>query len=260
MTAGRPGRILPGTCLPCRTAGIEKRALPCGVVPANAAIRCLEPNILFMDVRHASAFVYPQRPNYVTQINVTLQPGADREAVRQELRQVLPAPLKVQTISEINESIRDITAGLELGFAIGGAGALVVGLFLVYNALSVSVAERRHDIGILRSVGADARRRSPGCSCARRRSWGWSARCWACRSATAWPAWPWADQPDPQRQRHAAGSATLELDLDDAAAGPGRRHGHDHRGCPGAGPASRHARSRPTWSGACRRSTTLSIG
>jgi putative ABC transport system permease protein len=31
---------------------------------------------------------------------------------------------------------------------------LVVGLFLVYNALSVSVAERRHDIGILRSVGA----------------------------------------------------------------------------------------------------------
>ena len=34
------------------------------------------------------------------------------------------------------------------------AGALVVGLFLVYNAMSVSVSERRHDIGILRSVGA----------------------------------------------------------------------------------------------------------
>jgi putative ABC transport system permease protein len=33
----------------------------------------------------------------------------------------------------------------------------VVGLFLVYNALAVSVAERRHDIGIMRSVGATRR-------------------------------------------------------------------------------------------------------
>src|SRR6202022_73108 len=35
-----------------------------------------------------------------------------------------------------------------------GVAALVVGLFLVYNALSVSVAERRHEIGILLSLGA----------------------------------------------------------------------------------------------------------
>ncbi len=31
---------------------------------------------------------------------------------------------------------------------------MVVGLFLVYNSLAVSVAERRHDIGVLRSMGA----------------------------------------------------------------------------------------------------------
>src|SRR5262249_37295163 len=45
-------------------------------------------------------------------------------------------------------------AGVHLGFAIGGAAALVVGLFLIYIILSVSVADRRHDIGILRAVGA----------------------------------------------------------------------------------------------------------
>src|SRR5262249_23195211 len=60
----------------------------------------------------------------------------------------------VRTVEDSNESVRDITKGLQLGFLLGGAGALVVGLFLVYNALSVSVAERRHDIGILRSMGA----------------------------------------------------------------------------------------------------------
>jgi putative ABC transport system permease protein len=52
------------------------------------------------------------------------------------------------------ESIRDIMAGLEVAFSLGGLAALVVGLFLVYNALSVSVAERGPEIGILRSLGA----------------------------------------------------------------------------------------------------------
>ncbi len=35
-----------------------------------------------------------------------------------------------------------------------GVGALAVGLFLVANVLAVSAAERRHDIGILKSLGA----------------------------------------------------------------------------------------------------------
>ena len=60
----------------------------------------------------------------------------------------------LRNLAAIFEPVRDVTGGLELGFDIGGAIALVVGLFLVYNVLSVSVAERRHDIGILRSVGA----------------------------------------------------------------------------------------------------------
>ena len=35
-----------------------------------------------------------------------------------------------------------------------GVAALIVGMFLVYNSLSVSVAERRHEIGILLALGA----------------------------------------------------------------------------------------------------------
>jgi putative ABC transport system permease protein len=52
------------------------------------------------------------------------------------------------------QSTKEIVNGLQLGFLLCSAGAMVVGLFLVYNALAVTVAERRHDIGILRSVGA----------------------------------------------------------------------------------------------------------
>src|SRR5207249_8800988 len=53
-----------------------------------------------------------------------------------------------------NQRIQDVMAGLQIGFSLCGFGAIVVGLFLVYNALAVTVAERRHEIGILRAVGA----------------------------------------------------------------------------------------------------------
>jgi putative ABC transport system permease protein len=45
-------------------------------------------------------------------------------------------------------------SGFRTGFSLCGVAALIVGMFLVYNALSVTVAERRHEIGILLSLGA----------------------------------------------------------------------------------------------------------
>ena len=47
-------------------------------------------------------------------------------------------------------------AGPRVGFSLCGAGELGLGLFLVYNAMSVGVAERRREVGILhRTLGAD---------------------------------------------------------------------------------------------------------
>jgi putative ABC transport system permease protein len=111
-------------------------------------------NFLVMDVRDATGLIFPQRKENVSQINVLVEPGADRQQVRQRLKEYVGDKAEVRTLESNYEAVRDVTGGLELGFDIGGAIALVVGLFLVYNVLSVSVAERRHDIGILRSVGA----------------------------------------------------------------------------------------------------------
>ncbi len=140
--------------LPVRLAGIEKRALVIGIIRSKSEKIILDPNTLFLEASQAGDLIYPRRPGFVTQLNIRLKDGTDALAVRKVLQERLQPPLKVETVDESNEKVRDITAGLELGFAIGGTGALVVGLFLVYNALSVSVAERRHEIGILRSVGA----------------------------------------------------------------------------------------------------------
>jgi len=111
-------------------------------------------NFLVMDVRDAAGLLFPQRKNNVSQINIRIEPGANRQQVRERLKEYVGDRAEVRTLESNYEAVRDVTGGLELGFDIGGAIALVVGLFLVYNVLSVSVAERRHDIGILRSVGA----------------------------------------------------------------------------------------------------------
>jgi putative ABC transport system permease protein len=111
-------------------------------------------NFLVMDVRDAAGLIFPQRKDNVSQINIHVEPDADRQQVRERLKEYVGDRAEVRTLESNYEAVRDVTAGLELGFDIGGAIALVVGLFLVYNVLSVSVAERRHDIGIMRSVGA----------------------------------------------------------------------------------------------------------
>ena len=116
--------------------------------------------VVLMDVHSASAICFPEKPDHVQQLCVTLEQGADRSAVQADLERCLSTlnvRADVQTAEANQQMVSDVTAGLEIGLALGGACALVIGLFLVYNVLSVTVAERRHDIGILRSVGATRR-------------------------------------------------------------------------------------------------------
>ncbi len=172
-----------------RGPGDIQKMVSFGTVHLTGPAKLLEDEAVFTDVYAAASIIYPQRSNYCTQLNLKLAPSGNRDRVRREVQQFLKdekEPGQVQTIEANEDMTSDVAGGLELGFSVGGYLALLVGMFLVYNALSVSVAERRHDIGILRSVGA-TRARSPGCSSARRRCWGWPAPCWGCRLATAWP-------------------------------------------------------------------------
>jgi putative ABC transport system permease protein len=138
-----------------RNAGRTPSVTRIGTVSlAESKLPLRQSSVVVMDLLDASRVCFPEKPGQVHQIGVTLQPGADVEQVRERLQTLVGERADVQTIDTSRQLVADVTAGLEIGFALGGVAALVVGLFLVYNALSVSVAERRHDIGILRSMGA----------------------------------------------------------------------------------------------------------
>ena len=96
----------------------------------------------------------PKSIDKLTRIDITLRKGADLAAVQQSLQAIVGERSKVQTPEAAKKSTEEIIDGIQIGFTLTSVGALVVGMFLVYNALSVSVAERRPEIGILRSLGA----------------------------------------------------------------------------------------------------------
>ena len=137
-----------------RLGGHEQAATCVGTARPTPKAGQVERNVIYMTDGPAADLIYPDRRDFVSQINLSLHRPGDAPAVVGRLRELVGPAYHVQTVEKSFEAIQDITAGLELGFAIGGAAALVVGLFLIYIVLSVNVAERRHDIGILRAVGA----------------------------------------------------------------------------------------------------------
>ncbi len=90
----------------------------------------------------------------VSRIDIHLAPGADRGQTTEIVKKIVSDRAEIKTLEQQKESTDDAISGIQISLKLCSAGALIVGLFLVYNALSVSVAERRHDIGVLRSIGA----------------------------------------------------------------------------------------------------------
>jgi putative ABC transport system permease protein len=123
-----------------------------GTVEADGPAGDLIKNTLILNASDAAEL--KGQPDLFSRLDLFLQPGTDREAMRRQVESVLDGGAAVRTADENEQRAQEIMAGMQLGFSLTGAGALVVGLFLVYIVLAVTVAERRHEIGILRSLGA----------------------------------------------------------------------------------------------------------
>src|SRR5262249_45523858 len=118
-----------------RWAGRTPEVTRMGTVTfAGSNLPLVDSTVVVMDLHSASAICFPERPGYVHHIAVKLAAGADRQPAHDAIGRVVGDRAAVQTIEGSRQIVADVTAGLEIGFAIGGAGALVVGLFLVYNA------------------------------------------------------------------------------------------------------------------------------
>jgi putative ABC transport system permease protein len=95
----------------------------------------------------------------LTGIVASAAPGVTPEQLARNLRAALPRSLEVKTgeqaaadsSKQINDSIGAFLTPTLLAF---GGAALLVGAFIIFNTFSITVAQRRREFALLRSLGA----------------------------------------------------------------------------------------------------------
>jgi putative ABC transport system permease protein len=112
-------------------------------------------NAIVMDIAGAQRAL--NRFGRVDRILIKLPADSNLAEWRKKLGSVLPSGVEVRPQGTGTEENRKMLAAFRWNLRLLSYIALVVGAFLIYNTISVSVVRRRDEIGILRALGADRR-------------------------------------------------------------------------------------------------------
>lgn len=127
-----------------------------GLLADEGPARVLDGNFVLMDI--AAAQLAFNRLGRLDRLDVRLP---DPDAVHPALVEIagrLPPGLQAQRPERRAEQVDTMLAAFHLNLTALSWIALVVGLFLVYNTVTVSVVARRQEIGTLRALGVTRRR------------------------------------------------------------------------------------------------------
>ncbi len=90
-------------------------------------------------------------------IEVFLAPHENASIVEREIKATIPATWDLQTPGARSEENRRMLRAFRWNLRILSYISLLVGAFLIYNTIAVSVVRRRTEIGILRALGVSSR-------------------------------------------------------------------------------------------------------
>ena len=91
----------------------------------------------------------------LNRIDLRLQPGADREAMRAKIAALLPPGVHVATLDAVEESGARLSRAYRVNLSVLALVALFTGGFLVFSAQALEVARRRQEHALLRVLGLE---------------------------------------------------------------------------------------------------------
>ena len=115
--------------------------------PANS----LEGNFGLMDI--ASAQEALEKAGFIDRIDLLVDTSIPLDNMERDLKGVIPEGTQVRRPETRSGQIEKMVSAFQLNLTALSLISLMVGMFLIYNAISVSVIHRRREIGILRSLG-----------------------------------------------------------------------------------------------------------
>jgi len=107
---------------------------------------------LLLDIAAAQELLH--RTGKLDRIDVTVAPDEDRDRVERAIRAILPPSYRIDKPGARSRENETMLRSFRLNLHALSYISLLVGAFLIYNTISVSVVRRRAEIGILRAVGA----------------------------------------------------------------------------------------------------------
>jgi putative ABC transport system permease protein len=114
--------------------------------------KSLEGNFGLMDI--ASAQEALEKVGLIDRIDLIVDKTMDFHDIETGLKRVIPQGTEIRRPETRSGQIEKMVSAFHLNLTALSFISLVVGMFLIYNAISTSVIQRRREIGILRSVGA----------------------------------------------------------------------------------------------------------
>jgi putative ABC transport system permease protein len=113
--------------------------------------KSLEGNFGLLDI--ASAQEALEKVGLIDRIDLMVDPSVSMESLEKELKKVIPPGVEIRRSDTRSGQIEKMVSAFHLNLTALSFISIVVGMFLIYNAISISVIQRRREIGILRSLG-----------------------------------------------------------------------------------------------------------
>lgn len=123
-----------------------------GILNPEGPAKAMGGNLAVMDI-YAAQMAFGKEGR-VDRIDVSLRPGIDLETARKAIGAALPQGYGVDTPAGRSQQVADMIARFQDSLDLLSYLAIFVGMYLIYNAVSISVVHRRREIGILRAIGA----------------------------------------------------------------------------------------------------------
>jgi putative ABC transport system permease protein len=138
--------LTPPAALVVKIGGRERR------IDIGRAVDAASAEFLAVDIADAQQLL--ARYGKLDRIDVTVAPSENFARVEKAVRAALPAGYLIEKPGVRNEENQRMVRAFRWNLRVLGYISLVVGAFLIYNTIAVSVVRRRAEIGTLRAVGA----------------------------------------------------------------------------------------------------------
>lgn len=122
-----------------------------GLLLHEGPARAMDGNLALMDI--AGAQLALARLGWIDRLELLPEGQVPLEVLREKIQKRLPFGFQVQRPGRRGQQMEKMLRAFHFNLTALSYIALLVGLFTIYNTISVSVISRREEIGVLRAIG-----------------------------------------------------------------------------------------------------------